>query len=105
VVARTVEVKKPVGMASAEKTMKAEQQKSEQTELGTWRVEAIFLKSAVIVLVLTAHAKLISTSVGARALEATDPLLLLKHREVFLSVGRVPELAVAAFSPLALGKV
>jgi hypothetical protein len=48
------------------------------------RAETIFIRSAVVILVLTALAKLISASGGARALDAKDPLLMLTHRQVFL---------------------
>jgi hypothetical protein len=76
--------------------MKAEQQSSTQREAGMRRAETIFIRSVIVILAFTALAKLISASGGARALEATDPLLMLTHRQVFLSVG-ILELAIAAF--------
>jgi hypothetical protein len=60
------------------------------------RVKTIFIRSVIVILALTAPAKLISASGGARALDATDPLLMLTHRQVFFPVGMI-ELALAAF--------
>jgi hypothetical protein len=79
--------------------VKAKQQSSAHRETGMSgmrRAETIFIKSAVVILVLTALAKLISASGGARALEATDPFLMPTHRQVFLLLSMI-ELAIAAF--------
>jgi hypothetical protein len=75
--------------------MKAEQNRGQQ-ETGMRRAGTIFIRSVIVILVLTALAKLISASGGTRALDAADPLLMLTHRQVFLSVGMI-ELAIAAF--------
>jgi hypothetical protein len=60
------------------------------------RPETIFIRSVIVIHALTALTNLISASGGARALDAKDPLLMLTHRQVFLSVGLI-ELAIAAF--------
>jgi hypothetical protein len=75
--------------------MKAEQNRG-QHETDMRRAETIFIRSVIVILALTALAKLISASGGPRALDATDPLLMLTYRQLFLSVGMI-ELAIAAF--------
>jgi hypothetical protein len=71
-----------------------------QGTLGTG--EALFRRSAIIVLFITAAAKLLSATGQAALLEFPDPLIGLTNRHVLLLVGSV-ELAVAAGLISALG--
>ena len=56
----------------------------------------VFYGSAVVILIVTASAKLVSATGKARALALPDPLLMLTHREVLVLAGSI-ELLLAGY--------
>jgi hypothetical protein len=66
--------------------MLPELRNSERGEPRIQRANRFFIHSAIIILVLTALAKLLSATGEATVLGARDPLLALTYRQVFLAV-------------------
>ena len=60
------------------------------------RIQSFFIYSAAIILFIAAAAKLLSATGSAQALDASDSVLYLSHRHIFLLAGGL-ELVMSAF--------
>ncbi len=71
--------------------------------MNSQQIIKLFTRSAAVILLITAIAKLISFSGSAKILDQTDPILVFSFRHIFLAVGLL-EVVIATLCFLPLNK-